>query len=584
MRQGMALVTYRSGAARDLVLRDLTLEFQANGGKVETLERGGCTAEDFVSRIAQSNADVLFVLDADRLLFGEDSRQSPFWVNFHRETIVGHAGVQIWWMLPNAAIRFGQELPDLSRFFLFREDLTDEVEVKRDTSLELQISPGESSTGDPNRAGDLLQRGLRAAASPNADPDRVWLELGIPAIDEFLRSGLPSEALETLRQLTGLVGPPEVALNRVSDRNHLGDAGRAFLTLSRLYREAGRRDDGLVAAENAVRIYRQLVQMRPETFLPNLAASLDTLAFRLSDLGRGEDALARAEDAVRIYRQLAQQSPDAFATDLATSLNNLGIRFSELGRFEEALAQAEEAVRIHRQLAQQGPDAFLPDLAMSLNNLAIRLSDLGRREEALAQAEEAVRLYRRGTQQRPGEFLPDLAMSLNSLATMLRDLGRREEALVRAEEAVRVYRQIAQRRPDAFLPDLAGTLNNLAVILSGLGRREEALVQAEEAVRICRELAQQRPAAFLPDLAQALAVFGTIIAERRPGEALEPLAEAFRLLIPLFSELPMAHGRLMQTISGVYLGAAKAANIDPDPTLLPPVIAILEKLNPSRHE
>ena len=94
--------------------------------------------------------------------------------------------------------------------------------------------------------------------------------------------------------------------------------------------------------------------------------SLNTLATMLSDLGRREEALAQAEEAVRIYGQLAEQRPDAFLPDLAMSLNNLANRLRDLGRREEALAQAEEAVRIYRQLAQQRPDVFLPDLARFL--------------------------------------------------------------------------------------------------------------------------------------------------------------------------------------------------------------------------
>ena len=87
----------------------------------------------------------------------------------------------------------------------------------------------------------------------------------------------------------------------------------------------------------------------------DLAGSLNNVANSLSDLGRREEALAAAEEAVRLYQQLAQQRPDAFLPDLATSLNNVANRLSELGRREEALATAEEALLLYRQLAQQPP-------------------------------------------------------------------------------------------------------------------------------------------------------------------------------------------------------------------------------------
>jgi tetratricopeptide (TPR) repeat protein len=451
VRQGMALVTYRSSIDRELVLRELTVQFEINDEKVERLECGECTAENFVARVAKSEADVLFVLGPDRLLFGENGDRSPFWVNFHRETLVAHPGVQIWWMLPNAAIRFGQQLPDLSRFFLFREDLTDEVRIETSASLELQISPRDSRPGDPSRARDLIERALRAAASPNANPARVWLELGIPAIDEFLRSGQLIEGSEALRQLTGLVGLPEEALNRESDPNVPGEIGIALLALSGLYRELGRREDALAAAENAVRFSRQLAEQRPSDFsLFDLAASLNNLAAMLGDRGRREEALPQAEEAARICRQLAQQHPDAFRPFLAVSLNTLAAMLIYLGRREEGLSEAEEAVRIYRQLAQQHPDAFVPDLARSLNNLAVWLNDAGRPEEALAGVEEAVRIYRRLAQQRPDAFVPDLANSLAVFGIII-EHDRPGEALAALEEALRLLTPFFLKVPMAHV-------------------------------------------------------------------------------------------------------------------------------------
>ncbi len=170
-------------------------------------------------------------------------------------------------------------------------------------------------------------------------------------------------------------------------------------------------------------------------------------------------------------------------------------------------------------------------------------------------------------------------MSLNNLASMLSNLGRHEEALATADDALRFYRQLAQQRPAAFLPDLARSLNNLAIMLNALGRHQEALSRAEEASISRRQLAQQRPDVFLPDLAQSLAVSGQLLAETRPAEAMEPLAEAIRLLTPFFARRPQAHAGLMQTMCRNYLQVAQSAAISPDAALLAPANAIFEKLH-----
>jgi tetratricopeptide (TPR) repeat protein len=273
----------------------------------------------------------------------------------------------------------------------------------------------------------------------------------------------------------------------------------------------GRLEEALAISQEAVDIRRRLAQTRPEASLPNLAHNLNSLGIRLSNLGRHEEALAASQESLDIRRRLARTRPDAFLFDLAVSLNNIGNRFSKLGRREEALAASQEAVNICRRLAQTRPDAFLPALAVSLNNRGGHLAGFRRHEEALAVIQEAVDIRRRLAQARPDAFLPDLASSLNNLGNHLSDLGRGEEALAASQEAVDIRKCLAQTQPDAFLPDLASSLSNLGVRLSNLGRRDDALVASQEAVDIHRRLAQTRPDALLPDLASSLNNLGAML-------------------------------------------------------------------------
>ncbi|BAQ68769.1 hypothetical protein NHU_01612 [Rhodovulum sulfidophilum] len=214
------------------------------------------------------------------------------------------------------------------------------------------------------------------------------------------------------------------------------------------------------------------------------AALTNDLAYRLSAIGQREAALEATHEALALYRDLAEARPETFTPDLAGSLNNLANGLSDLGQREAALETAQEAVAICRDLAEARPEAFTPNLAMSLNNLANILSDLGQHEAALEAAQEAVALYRDLAEARPEAFTPDLAISLNNLANRLSNLGQREAALETAQEAVAIRRDLAEARPEAFTPDLAISLNNLANRLSNLGQREAALEAAQEAVAI----------------------------------------------------------------------------------------------------
>ena len=155
----------------------------------------------------------------------------------------------------------------------------------------------------------------------------------------------------------------------------------------------------------------------------------NNLSIRLSDVGERKVALVAAREAVELYRGLAEASPAAYTPDLALSLNNLAISLSEVGEQDEALVAAREAVELYRGLAEASPAAYTPDLALSLNNLATILSEVGERNEALVAAREAVRLRRTLAEASPQAYTPNLALSLTNLANILSEVGERNEAL-----------------------------------------------------------------------------------------------------------------------------------------------------------
>ena len=67
------------------------------------------------------------------------------------------------------------------------------------------------------------------------------------------------------------------------------------------------------------------------------ARYLHSLANRLSGVGRSGEALEAAQEAVGLYRELVEASPAAYTPDLAASLNNLANIQKEKGQYEEAL-------------------------------------------------------------------------------------------------------------------------------------------------------------------------------------------------------------------------------------------------------
>ncbi|WP_299240982.1 tetratricopeptide repeat protein, partial [uncultured Actinomyces sp.] len=229
-----------------------------------------------------------------------------------------------------------------------------------------------------------------------------------------------------------------------------------------------------VLAEAALAVTRRLAasaERSPE----QQARWANNLSIRLSDVGDRVGALVAAREAVELYRGLAEASPAVYTSDLAMSLSNLAIRLSEVGERDGALVAAHEAVELYRGLAEASPAAYVPCLAASLSNLANCLSAVGKRDGALVAAREAVELYRGLAEASPAAYTPDLAGSLSNLATILSEVGERNEALEAAREAVRLRRALVEASPQAYTPDLAMSLNNLAIRLSAVGERNEAL-------------------------------------------------------------------------------------------------------------
>ena len=391
--------------------------------------------------------------------------------------------------------------------------------------------------GHPALAGAALAatRRLADSAEPGPGQRAYWANrLSIRLSDVGERKAALVAAREAVELYRGLA--------EASPQAYMPALAASLNNLAAFLSGVGERGEALVAVREAVEVYRVLAEASSQAYMPDLAMSLNTLAIRLSEVGERGEALVAAREAVGLYRGLAKASPAAYTPDLAGSLNNLASSLSEVGERNAALVAAREAVEAYRVLAEASPQAYMPDLAGALNNLASSLSEVGERNEALVAAREAVRLRRALAEASPQAYTPDLAASLNTLAIRLSEVGDRDGALGAAREAVGLYRGLAKASPAAYTPDLAGSLNNLAVFLSGVGDRDGALGAAREAVEAYRVLAEASPQAYMPDLAMSLnnlAIRLSEVGER--GEAEEMAREAVEAYRVLAEASPQAY-------------------------------------------
>jgi hypothetical protein len=72
------------------------------------------------------------------------------------------------------------------------------------------------------------------------------------------------------------------------------------------------------------------------------------------------DAQSQTEEtrreALKTHRELAEKEPETYLPDVAATLNDLGIFDSDKNQMNEARMEYEEALKIYRELAEKEPE------------------------------------------------------------------------------------------------------------------------------------------------------------------------------------------------------------------------------------
>ena len=268
----------------------------------------------------------------------------------------------------------------------------------------------------------------------------------------------------------------------------------------------------------AVTLARQVIRVQEEALgpaHPDVATSLNNLAYLLDALGKYAESMTLNARALRIREQAL--GPEHL--DVAQSLNNIASLFETRGAFEKAKPLYERALKIRQ--AKLGPEH--PDVATSLNNLASLLDAQGAYADATSLFRRAMKIYENVY----GLEHVDVALCLNNIASSLEAQGAYAEARALLERAVAIYGKVL----GSDHVDVAMSLNNLASLLEEQGAFAKARPLYERALRIWEKaLGPDHPdvATSLNNLASLLDAQGSY-AEARPlyERALRIHEEAF---------------------------------------------------------
>jgi len=225
------------------------------------------------------------------------------------------------------------------------------------------------------------------------------------------------------------------------------------------------------------------------------------LAYGLQHAIQLQKASHYYQSALKKYRQLASENPQTYLSNIANTLNNLGNLQRAKNEFGKAEQNFQEALAIKRQLATINPQKYLPNVATTLNNLAILESNKNEFVKAEQNFQEALKIMRQLAATNPQTYLFDVSETLNNLANLQSEKNEFEKAEQNYQESLTIKRQLATTNPQKYLPAVADTINNLANLQNVKKEFEKAEQNYEEALSIRRQLASTNPAAFQIKLA-----------------------------------------------------------------------------------
>ena len=360
------------------------------------------------------------------------------------------------------------------------------------------------------------------------------------------------EALALYRQLV-----------QQSPDTYMPDMATTLSSLGYVARLQNQPDKAREYYEESLQYYQQLELKNPQPHLANIAAALRNLAAVERGEGQGNPALQHDQKALVVYRQLAQKDPGMYEPKIVDALIDLGYTEKSLGQPNQASAYFEEALTIGRQLAQQDPAIYLPSLASRLTNLGNFDKEQNRMTEARQHYEEAVKIYGQLAQQNQTAYLAGMATTLNDLANLDLAEHRQDGARQHFEQALEVDHRLAQQDPGQYLPDLAWQLNNLERMDGAANRMDSARQRFQEALKAYRQLAQQDPGRYLPALADSLNNLGLLARiEKQTGESRAYYSEALSIYQRLAQANPGQFANDMARVEAslAALGAATSSH------------------------
>ena len=178
----------------------------------------------------------------------------------------------------------------------------------------------------------------------------------------------------------------------------------------------------------SLKIRRKLAKTNPQTYLPSVANTLNSLGVLQDHINAHELAETSFKEALSICKELAKLNPQTYLPHVAKMLNQLGIIQLYIISYGPAEASFQEALSICRPLKIVNPQKDLPFTAMTLNNLA-KLYQVVKpnKKKSITYVQEAISILL------PFSNLPYVQDYLHESRKILKDWGLDPETYIPTE-------------------------------------------------------------------------------------------------------------------------------------------------------
>ncbi|PGH47182.1 tetratricopeptide repeat protein [Streptomyces sp. Ru87] len=250
---------------------------------------------------------------------------------------------------------------------------------------------------------------------------------------------------------------------------------RGLKELGDILKELGHVDEAVSAWKESADLNWKLFPLGRQVDIAHVSSRLDDMVQLLAEAGRHQEALEPAEQAVLQYRLLTDADPEKFSEYLAVALQNLALCQSAVGRTADAVGHMEEAARRHLQLSQHtGSSVAGERLAATLGVLAEDYEKLGRVDDMLRAGNDSLTLLQGLARDAPEDHLLHRCAFQRTYAAQRIRAGRELPAAVEAARgAAETYEVLMTQDPDYAL-GLVDALDVLADAYDALGNRREA--------------------------------------------------------------------------------------------------------------